>query len=111
MSRGQSQRHHRTPKELAEEVQRRTPLLPARSPHRHQDRLCPSACPGPAASPDLAQDDLACGMAVGSRSRPDSASISTRGRLGPQLLFTAQLAIMQLDAAARRQGSAFMQLD
>src|SRR5262245_15707662 len=54
---GQGQRRRRAPQELAEEVQRRTPLLPARPPHRHQHRLRSRACPGPASAPDLAEDD------------------------------------------------------
>src|SRR5262245_61854708 len=54
---GQGQRRRRAPQELAEEVQGRTPLLPARPPHGHQDRLGPRTGPGPAAAPDLPQDD------------------------------------------------------
>jgi hypothetical protein len=47
----------RAPQELTEEAHGRTPLLPAGPPHRHQDRLRSRARPGPAATPDLAQDD------------------------------------------------------
>src|SRR5262245_22577170 len=46
-----------TTPELTEEIQGRTPLLPARPLHRHQDRLRPRPGPGPAAAPDLPQDD------------------------------------------------------
>src|SRR5262249_17923053 len=56
-SRGQGQGHRRAPQELTEEVQGRTPLLPARPPHRRQYGLRSRTGPGPAASPDLAQDD------------------------------------------------------
>jgi Peptidase family S41 len=47
----------RDPQELTQEVPGRPALLPARPPHRHQDRLRPRTGPGPAAAPDLAQDD------------------------------------------------------
>src|SRR5262249_9562727 len=56
-SRRQGQGYRRAAKELAKEVQGRAPLLPARPPHRHQHGLRSGACPGPAATPDLAQDD------------------------------------------------------
>ncbi len=53
----QGQRYRRAAKELTEEVQGRTPPLPAAPPHRHQHRLRPRTCPRPAATPDLSQDD------------------------------------------------------
>src|SRR4051794_31565578 len=53
----QGQRCRRAAKEVTQEVQGRTPLLPAGPPHRHQDRLRPRASPGPVAAPHLAQDD------------------------------------------------------
>jgi len=42
-SRGKGRGHLRAPQHLAEEVQGHTPLLPARPPHRYQDRLRPRA--------------------------------------------------------------------
>ena len=56
-SRRQDQGERPAPQELTEEIQRRPPLLPARPPHRYQHGLGPRRCPGPAATPDLAQDD------------------------------------------------------
>jgi hypothetical protein len=41
--------------EVTQEVHGRTPLLPTGSPHRHRHRL--RSRPGPAAAPDLAQED------------------------------------------------------
>jgi hypothetical protein len=38
-SRGQGKRHRCATEELIEEVERRTPLLPARAPDQHQDRM------------------------------------------------------------------------
>jgi nitric oxide reductase subunit B len=40
------------------DVQGRAPLLPVRPPHRHQDRLRLRTGPGPAAAPDLPQEDV-----------------------------------------------------
>src|SRR5947209_10799275 len=56
-SRGHGPGHRHAAQELAEEVQGRTPLLPAGPPHRHQHGLRPSPYPGPVAAPDLAQED------------------------------------------------------
>jgi hypothetical protein len=47
----------RAPQELTQEIHGRTPLLPARPPHRHQHRLRPRPGRGAVAAPDLAQDD------------------------------------------------------
>ena len=64
-SRGQGKGHLRAPQELTEEIQSRTPLLPARPPHRHQDRLRPRPRPRPAAAPDLAKDDAEADRQLG----------------------------------------------
>jgi hypothetical protein len=61
----QGQDHRFAAQELTEEVHGRTPLLPAGPPHRHQDRLRPRARPGPAATPDLAQDDAEADRQLG----------------------------------------------
>jgi hypothetical protein len=53
----QCQRYRRAAKKVTQEVQSRTPLLPADPPHRHQERLRPRANPGPVVAPHLAQDD------------------------------------------------------
>src|SRR5213078_3278710 len=55
-SRRHGYRHRCATKQLAEEVHSRPPVLPARSPYRHQDRLRPRTCPGSVAAPDLAED-------------------------------------------------------
>src|SRR6516165_9376210 len=62
---GQGQRHRLAAKELTQELQGRTPLLPTRPPHRHQDRLRPRPRPGPATAPDLAQDDTEADRQLG----------------------------------------------
>jgi hypothetical protein len=56
-SRRQGQSDRRAPQELTEEIQGRAPLLPTGPPHRPPDRLRPRCRPGPAATPDRAQDD------------------------------------------------------
>jgi hypothetical protein len=54
-SRRQGQDHRSATQKLAQDIQGTTSLLPARPPHRHEDRLRPR--PGPAAAPALAQKE------------------------------------------------------
>ena len=56
-SRGQGQSFRRAAKELAEEIQGRTPLLPASPPHRHQHGLRPRTDPRSVPNPYFPQDD------------------------------------------------------
>src|SRR5262249_57461127 len=89
-SRGQGQGHRCAPQELTEEVQGRTPLLPARPPHRHQHRLRPRAYPGPAATPDLAQEDAEADRQLGTPVGRIQARLTQEREqvvaMGPQLL-------------------------
>jgi hypothetical protein len=64
-SRGQGQSNVHAAKELADEVQVRTPLLPARPPHGHQDRLRPRTGPGAVAALHFPQDDAEADRQLG----------------------------------------------
>lgn len=63
---GQDQRHGLTAQHLAQPVQRRAALLPARPPGGHQHRLRVRPGPGAVAAPDLAQDHAEADRQLGS---------------------------------------------
>src|SRR6516162_6319465 len=99
-SRGHGQGHRRAPQELAKEVQGRTPLLPARPPHRHQHRLRSRAYPGPAATPDLAQNDAKADRQLGPPVGGVQPRLAQEGgqvaAMGPQVLGQALVGRVRL---------------